>query len=602
MITAIIVNYNSGIQLTACVGSLLASDVPVKVVVSDNDSTDDSLARLEAFCGDDERVTVIRNGVNLGFSVGCNIGLTHVAGDYVLFINPDCVVPEDAIGRMHRVMDEHPGAGMAGCLILDPEGGEQPGCRRYIPTPWRSLMRVLRLDVLFPDRALFQTFNMRGEPMPQKPSGIEAISGAFMFVRLSALEKVGPLDEAYFLHCEDLDWCLRFAEQGYEILFVPEVVVTHLKGGSRASSLFVEWHKHKGMTRFYLKFFRQRYPWWVMMAVIFGVHVRYALLVPWLLWRRWRYPGWAEIKEQRAYVGHAGLWQGADQETMRRTVMVSGATSQVGRLLIPRLVHAGYRVIALSRQGAPDWSGEASAHVFWLKADMGDAGSLKLLPTAHTLIHLAPLFILPERLPAFAGLGVRRVIAFSSSSKFSKAKSSVAAERAFSKRLADAEQALDAGCQALGMQWTIFRPTLIYGCGMDRNVSVIRRVIRTVRCFPLLGAGTGMRQPVHVDDLASACVAAIERPAAFGKGYELSGGETLDYRAMVTRIFQSQGIRPRFVTLPVGLFSAALRVVSFIPRYRDFNVAMAQRMNESLMYSHEEARRDLGYHPRPFNP
>ncbi len=601
MITAIIVNYNSGIQLTACVGSLLASDVPVKVVVSDNQSTDDSLARLEAFCGDDERVIIIRNGVNLGFSVGCNIGLTHVTGDYVLFINPDCVVPEDAVGRMQRVMDEHPTAGMAGCMVRNEDGSEQVGCRRYIPTPWRSLMRVLRLDRLFPDQSLFQTFNMRGEPLPSEPVAVEAISGAFMFVRLSALEKVGPLDEAYFLHCEDLDWCVRFSQENYTILFVPDVTITHLKGGSRVSSLFVEWHKHKGMTRFYLKFFRRRYSRFVMMAVIFAVHLRYLLLLPWLLWHA-RDRGRHDAKRDIAvYSRYASLWRGEDQTMISRTVMVSGASSQVGRLLLPRLVHAGYRVVALSRQGAPDWAEEA-ASVFWLKADIGDIASLRLLPAARALIHLAPLAILPERIEAFSELGVRRLIAFSSSSKFSKAKSSVAAERAFAKRLADAEDAVRFLCAQRDVRWTIFRPTLIYGCGMDRNVSLIRRLIRRTRCFPLLGAGTGMRQPVHADDLAAACVTAIERPATFDKAYELSGGESLRYRDMVARIFESLHMKPCFISIPVGVFSAALRVASLIPRYRDFNVAMAQRMNESLVYSHEEATRDLAYQPRNFQP
>lgn len=601
MITAIIVNYNSGIQLTACVGSLLASTVPVKVVVSDNASTDDSLARLEAFCAGDERVTVIRNGINYGFSVGCNIGLTHVAGDYVLFINPDCVVPPEAVGRMRDLMDARPQVGMAGCLIRNVDGSEQAGCRRYVPTPWRSLMRVLRLDFLFPDRPRFQTFNMTGTPLPPGPVTVEAISGAFMFVRISALERVGPLDENYFLHCEDLDWCMRFSQQGYDILFVPEVEITHLKGGSRASSLFVEWHKHKGMTRFYLKFFRQRYPWIMMLAVVIAVHVRYMLLVPWLLWQG-RAKATGGAVDPCSYLCFTLPWQALTATVAERTVIVSGATSQIGRMLLPRLAHAGYRVIALSRRGQPGWAEDAPGEVYWLKGDMRDAAGLALLPDARALIHLAPLAILPERLPAFARLGVRRVVAFSSSSKYSKARSPVAAERAFADRLVAAEDAVAQQGQALGMHWTIFRPTLIYGCGMDRNITLIRRIVRWAGFFPLLGAGSGLRQPVHADDLAAACVAVLDKPVCQDRGYELSGGEVLSYRAMVTRIFVSLQLKVRLVTVPVALFATLLRLIALVPRYRDFNVAMAQRMNEDLAYRHDEARRDFGYQPRKFLP
>ena len=369
MITAIIVNYNSGPQLTACVASLRASTVPVRIVVSDNDSRDDSLARLEAFFGGDEQVMVIRNGVNLGFSVGCNIGLTHAVGDYVLFINPDCVVPSDAIERMCNLMQARPEVGMAGCMIRNLDGSEQVGCRRYTPTPWRALMRVLRLDLLFPGHPKFQTFNMKDTPLPAQPVPVEAISGAFMLVRHRALEQVGPLDEDYFLHCEDLDWCMRFNRAGYLILFVPDVEIRHFKGGSHVSPLFVEWHKHKGMTRFYRKFFRERYSWALMWLVILAVHARFALLVP-VLWGRRLMPGAALRDARRSWGGVVDLPCARDAALSQRTLMVVGATSQVGRFLLPRLVQAGYRVVALSRQGAPDWAAEVSPGVLWFRADI----------------------------------------------------------------------------------------------------------------------------------------------------------------------------------------------------------------------------------------
>ncbi len=599
VITAVIVNYNSGALLTACVASLFASSCPVRVVVSDNASDDDSLDRLQAFFGDDPRITLIRNRENLGFSGGCNRGLARAAGDYVLFINPDCVIPPDAIERMRALMAAHPEAGMAGCLIRNLDGSEQVGCRRYVPTPWRSLVRVLRLDRLFPRDPRFQTFNMAGTPLPGEPVSVEAISGAFMFVRLSVLAKVGPLDEYYFLHCEDLDWCMRFRLAGYAILFEPGVAITHLKGGSHASAAFVEWHKHKGMARFYQQFFRDQYPLALMLLVITAVWARFALMLPYLLLRRGQ-RGHPEVRA--ACDRYSALWRAAGSPFAAQTVIVSGATSQVGRSLLPRLVDAGYRVIALSRNAAPDWQGECGGGVFWLRADIRDGASLVPMPSARTLIHLAPLVILPQQIEAFAALGVRRVIAFSSSSRHSKAESPVDAERAYARRLVDAEQALAERCGQADMRWTVFRPTLIYGRGMDRNVTLIRRLVRIVGFFPLLGDGLGLRQPVHADDLAAACVAALDNPQALDKAYDLSGGETLSYRAMVGRIFASLSRKPRFLRIPQTLFTGALRMLSLIPRYRDFNIAMAQRMNEDLVYEHHDATRDFGFHPKKFTP
>jgi len=125
--------------------------------------------------------------------------------------------------------------------------------------------------------------------LPDSPIKVEAISGAFMLVKRQALVDDGPMDEGYFLHCEDLDWCMRFRQKGWQILFVPGVGIVHHQGTcSHATPVRVEWHKHKGMVRFYRKFFRHQYPLLLMWCVIATVWTRFFLLALWLSWRRWR--------------------------------------------------------------------------------------------------------------------------------------------------------------------------------------------------------------------------------------------------------------------------------------------------------------------------
>ena len=187
---------------------------------------------------------------------------------------------------MLEAITSYPDVGMAGCLIRNTDGTEQTGCRRSIPTPWRSLLRVLKLGHLFQNNTLFQDFNLTGSPLPAQPQTIEAISGAFMLVRRSALNQVGPLDPDYFLHCEDLDWCMRFTQAGYQILFVPNVVITHVKGSCSINRpIFVEWHKHKGMLRFYRKFFLDKYPKALMWLVSLGVCLRFGLVASYSIYR-----------------------------------------------------------------------------------------------------------------------------------------------------------------------------------------------------------------------------------------------------------------------------------------------------------------------------
>ncbi len=124
---------------------------------------------------------------------------------------------------------------------------------------------------------------MSGLPLPDAPIPIEAISGAFMMVRREVIETVGRMDEGYFMHCEDLDWCMRFRAAGWKVLFVPHVRVLHWKGlSSAATPIKVEYHKHRGMVRFYNKFFRHQYPAPLMVLVAIAVWTRFVLKTAWI--------------------------------------------------------------------------------------------------------------------------------------------------------------------------------------------------------------------------------------------------------------------------------------------------------------------------------
>jgi len=278
-VSVIIVNFNGGELLTECVCAALASTMPVQVIVSDNGSTDGSIYFLEKSI-QDERLHIVCNGENLGFAAANNRVIPMTGGEYLLILNPDCLIKPDTLAPMLVQMKSHPEVGMAGCFIRNLDGSEQAGCRRRVPTPWRTLVRMLCLDRLFPNHPKFESVVMHQRPLPENPECKEAISGAFMLVRRAAMEEVGLMDEGYFLHCEDLDWCMRFRQKGWKILFMPDVEVVHAKGVcSHARPVRVEWHKHKGMVRFYRKFFRHQYPALLMWCVIGAVWLRFALLV-----------------------------------------------------------------------------------------------------------------------------------------------------------------------------------------------------------------------------------------------------------------------------------------------------------------------------------
>ena len=286
-VSVIIVNYNAGDLLTASVSAVLASSVAVEVIVSDNGSADGSLAALASHRGADPRLTLLRNGSNLGFARANNRAIPLTRAELILFLNPDCLVGPQTLARMADFMDSRPDVGMAGCLVLDPDGSEQVACRRSIPDPWISLKRILRLDRLGRRDGGGRRLDRRGEPLPDGPIEVEAISGSFMIVRRIALEQVGALDEGYFLHCEDLDWYLRFHAAGWRIALVPAVSVVHYKGAcSTGDPVAVERHKHRGMVRFFRKHQADDYPRVFGLLVIAGIWLHFALKAGMLSARR----------------------------------------------------------------------------------------------------------------------------------------------------------------------------------------------------------------------------------------------------------------------------------------------------------------------------
>jgi hypothetical protein len=289
--SVITVNFDAGGLLVAAARSVLASTVPVELLVADNGSSDGSLDGMRAAVGSDPRVRILENGANVGFARANNRALAEARGEWLLFLNPDCVIRPDTIARMQEALRQYPDAGLAGCLILNPDGTEQAGCRRETPTPGKAFVRAFGLGRLFRRLGLAgsatRDFVRTGDPLPPQPVEVDAISGAFMFARRDALEKVGPLDEGYFLHCEDLDWCERFRRGGWKVLFVPGTTVVHDRGASsRGRPVRVLWHMHRGMVRYYRKFFRDEYPWPLFWLVLGAVWLRFGLLAGAVVVRR----------------------------------------------------------------------------------------------------------------------------------------------------------------------------------------------------------------------------------------------------------------------------------------------------------------------------
>ena len=216
----IIVNYNAGDWLIRSVRSALAfSEGRISIV--DNASSDNSIANARREFSGQARLNWIENADNRGFAAANNQVLEVLEADFAVLMNPDCEINAQSLPLILDAFSASPNMGLASCRILNEDGSLQATCRRRFPTPWSALVRMLQLHKLFPQNMQFANFDYGDEvAVDSGTHAVEAISGAFMVVKKQALEQVGVLDQAYFMHCEDLDWCKRFDLHGLDVGFV----------------------------------------------------------------------------------------------------------------------------------------------------------------------------------------------------------------------------------------------------------------------------------------------------------------------------------------------------------------------------------------------
>lgn len=277
-----------------------------------------------------------------------------------------------------------------------------------------------------------------------------------------------------------------------------------------------------------------------------------------------------------------------------RHALVFGATGQIGEPLLARLRREGWRVTAVSRNRQVDEPGLA-----WRQ---GDLDAPPAMP-AHVdaVLSCGPLDAF-ARWYARGGVEAARVVAFGSTSVVVKQHSVDEAERDVAQRLQHAEDVLMTAARQRAAGATVLRPTLVYGAARDATLSRIAAIAQRARWLPLPRRARGLRQPVHVGDLADAAVACLGQPLTAGRAYDLPGGETLEYREMVHRVLQALEPRARLVELPGPLFDVVLQLAQARGHAADFGEAAVERMRRDLVFDIAPARDDFGYAPRPFQP
>ena len=255
-LSVVIVNYNVCHFLEQALLSVRKAVVqlgaPAEVFVVDNNSADDSVAMVRTRFPE---VLLIENAHNPGFSTANNQALRRAQGQYVLLLNPDTVVEEDTFRRCCQFLDEHPDGGGLGVYMLDGQGQFLPESKRGLPTPWVAFYKIFGLAWLLPRSRTFGRYHL-GYLSKDQTHEVDVLSGAFMLIRRKALDKVGLLDEDYFMYGEDIDLSYRLTQGGWKNYYYPGTRIIHYKGEStRRTSINYVFVFYRAMVIFARKHF-----------------------------------------------------------------------------------------------------------------------------------------------------------------------------------------------------------------------------------------------------------------------------------------------------------------------------------------------------------
>lgn len=272
-IAAVVVTHQSAATIDDCLSRLRAADAVSQIRVVDNGSRDDTLAVVQRHAAADPRVHFIANPDNPGFAVACNQGARDSDAPWLAFVNPDCLPEADALARLRAHADSMAGEALLGADLVDEAGVRDGAARRSDPDFAAMLRGPLRvragraLDVPPDDTRVLQQ--------------VEAVSGALMLLPRALFDRIGGFDEGYRLHVEDLDLCRRAREAGAVVAVANDVRVVHVRGvSSRSRPGFSEWHKHRGMWRYFRRFEARRRNVFIRAGVWLAIWLHWALRLP----------------------------------------------------------------------------------------------------------------------------------------------------------------------------------------------------------------------------------------------------------------------------------------------------------------------------------
>lgn len=254
-LSIVIVNWNTKELIRDCLDSIYKNtkNLNYEIIVVDNNSTDESISMLkESFCSY-SNFTLIENKDNKGFASANNQAIKISKGESILLLNPDTKINGDVLKRSYECLNEEEKLGIVGCKVLNPDGTIQLACRRMIPTPKDAFYKLFGLSRLFRKSSNLTRYNMT-YVSEDDFLDVDSVSGCFLMIKKDVIDKIGYLDDKFFMYGEEMDWCLRAKKAGYIVRYCPVGTIIHYKGeSSKQLGIKATFEFYRAMFVFYNK-------------------------------------------------------------------------------------------------------------------------------------------------------------------------------------------------------------------------------------------------------------------------------------------------------------------------------------------------------------
>lgn len=581
--------------LFATIETVLAQKQLGELIIFDNGNAPDVVSRLQQYSLSEARIKVITMRGDANFAKCCNIAARQATSEYLVIFKSGYLISPDGLAELVQVLENENKAMLSSGFLVNYDGNIHNVFRNKIVTPKSTFFDIVSVQTgksksTFAEEAIAKNL----------PFEMATVPSACMCIRTSDYKRVAGLDEDFFTQGEEVDLSLRVQQVGGRVMCVPGVKITRLPGpNDNKISIARQAHEARNTVRYLNKFFSAHQPFGTLfllnMLIMFHLFIKILGngFVEFFQDIKPHYNNDAAKRLMILVLGIVDLPR--NEELAKKIVLVTGADSQIGLCVIRRLIASGAGVLAIAGEHEIPYYHN---NLRWMKKDLSDPNLNLDGYCADFVVHCAPLWQLPTMLPMLHNAEVKRVIAFGSTLVFSKSLAANDYEKDVVAKLQSAELLLAEKCAEFNITHTIFRPTQIYGVGLDCGISSIAGIIRRLGFMMVYPPAFGRRQPVHVDDLAAAVMQSIKNENSYNKSYNLSGGEVLIYREMLGKLFALYKKKTWVINSTALPF--ALDVIGKILRRKHINGEVARRMNDDLVFFHDDAANDFGYHPRTF--